>query len=102
MSLADLNFDRGQDFAAGVWRKWGVTINYEEGKDMEEFILIAKFTRSRISLTEESVSTILLSCFGGRASLFRSLVFKIGHSNSLYQQKKLVSPLSKRVTFLSH
>ncbi|XP_045090689.1 uncharacterized protein [Aegilops tauschii subsp. strangulata] len=71
MALADLNFDMGQDFAAEVWRKWGVPINYEEGKDMEEFILVAEFTRSRIRLTVESVATILLSCFGGRASLFK-------------------------------
>lgn len=71
MALADLNFDIGQDFAADVWRKWGVPINIEEDKDLEEFLLVAEFTRSQIRLTEESVSTILLSCFGGRASLFK-------------------------------
>lgn len=71
MALADLNFDIGQDFAAEVWRKWGVPINFEEGKDLEEFLLVAEFTRSQIRLTEEIVSTILLSCFGGRASLFK-------------------------------
>ncbi|XP_044448657.1 uncharacterized protein [Triticum aestivum] len=71
MSLADLNFDKGQDFAAEIWQKWGVPINYEEDKDMEEFLLVAEFTRSQIRLSAESVSTILLSCFGGRASLFK-------------------------------
>jgi hypothetical protein len=71
MSLADLNFDRAQDFTLEVWKKWGVTINFEAGKDQEEFLLVAEFTRSQIRLTEESVSTILLACFGGRASLFK-------------------------------
>ena len=51
MVLADLNFDIGQDFAADIWRKWGVTINYEEGQDQEEFLLVAEFTRSKIKLT---------------------------------------------------
>ena len=46
MALTDLNFDIGQDFAAEVWRKWGVPINFEEGKNMEEFLLVAEFTRS--------------------------------------------------------
>ena len=71
MALADLNFNKGQDFAVEVWKIWGIPINFEEGKDMEEFPLVVEFTRSRIGLTEESVSTILSSCFGGRASLFR-------------------------------
>ena len=76
MALADLNFDKGQDFAAEVWRKWGVPINYEEGKDLGEFVLVVEFTRSKIRLTVESVSTILLSCFGGRASLFKVQLLK--------------------------
>lgn len=64
MSLADLHFDKGQAFAEEVWRKWGVPINFEEGKDLQEFVLVAEFPRSKIRLTEESVAIILLSCFG--------------------------------------
>ena len=71
MALADLKFDVGQDFATKVWRKWGVPINYEADKDHEEFLLVAEFKRSQIRLTNESVSTILLAFFGGRASLFK-------------------------------
>jgi len=41
----------------------------EQGQ--REFFLVAEFTRSKIRLTEDSVGTILLSCFGGRASLFK-------------------------------
>ena len=71
MSLSDLNFDLGQDFVANIWHKWGVPINFEEGKDLEEFLLVAEFTRSQIRLTKESVSMILLSCFGGHALVYK-------------------------------
>lgn len=71
MSLADLNFEKGQAFEAEVWRKWGVRTNSEAGSTPENFPLVAEFTQSKIRLTPESVGTILLSCFGGRASLFR-------------------------------
>ena len=101
MSLADLNFDRGQDFAAEVLKKWGVTINYEEGKDMEEFILVAEFTRSRISLTEESVSTILLSCFGARASLYKVSRLQNWSFKFSISSKGVGFSIIKRVMYLS-
>lgn len=43
----------------------------EGGKDLEEFHLVAEFTRSKIRLNEDSVGMILLLRFGGRASLFQ-------------------------------
>lgn len=70
MSLADLNFSKGQAFEQEVWKKWGVRTNFREDQEQEEFLLVAEFTRSKIRLIEESVGTILLACFGGRASLF--------------------------------
>lgn len=95
----DLNFDIGQDFAVEVWRKWGVPINYEVDKDLEEFLLVAEFKRSQIRRTNESVSTILLAFFGGRASLFKVDRLKTGRSNSLSLPRKWVYLSSKGVTY---
>lgn len=67
MSLANINFDQGQTFEE-IWRKWGVCANFMEEEGQEELLLVAEF---KLRLIEESVSTIPLSCFGGRASLFR-------------------------------
>lgn len=71
MLLADLRFDKGHAFEDRIWSTLHLPINFTEGSGLREFFLVAEFTRSRIRLTEESVGTILLSYFGGRASLFK-------------------------------
>lgn len=71
MALADLSFDKGHDFEAFIWDKLKLPVNFMEDQGLREFFLVVEFTRSEIRLNEESVGTILLYCFGGRASLFR-------------------------------
>lgn len=70
MALA-LDFAKGHAFEEAIGTRWKLPINYEDHSGLCEFLLVAKFKRSKIWLTHESVSTILLSCFGGRASLFK-------------------------------
>lgn len=72
MALADLYFDRGHAFEERIWNRLNLPINFSPGKGLRELFLVAEFTRSRIQLTDDSVCTILLSCFGGRASLFKA------------------------------
>lgn len=64
-----------------IWNRLHLPINYGEGKGLHEFFRITEFTRSRIRLTEDSVSTILLSCFGGGLHSSRSPICKISFSN---------------------
>lgn len=70
MSLADLKFEVGRAFEEEIWRKWGVCTKADD-MDHAEFHLVDKFTRSKIKLTPESTGTVLLSCFGSRASLYK-------------------------------
>lgn len=86
MALADLSFDRGHAFEERIWSRLNLPINFKSGHGLREFFLVAEFARSRIQLTEETVGTILLSCFGGRASLFnvskiQSSLFKFSVSS---------------------
>ena len=71
MSLADLRFERGHAFEDRIRNRPNLPINFSEGYGLREFFLVAEFTRSKIRLSEEAVGTILLSCFGGRASLLK-------------------------------
>lgn len=70
MSLSDLNFEVGRKFEEEVCNKWDVRTN-GDGSEAAGFLLVAEFTRSKIKLSPQSVGTILLACFGGRASSFQ-------------------------------
>ena len=71
MSLSDLCFERGHAFEDRIRSSMNLPINFRAEPGQREFFLVAEFTRSKIRLTEESVGTILLCCFGGRASLLK-------------------------------
>ena len=71
MSLFDLRFERAHAFEDRICSSMNLPINFMVEHGQREFFLVAEFTRSKIRLTEESVGTILISCFGGRASLYK-------------------------------
>ncbi|KAE8802090.1 hypothetical protein D1007_22367 [Hordeum vulgare] len=71
MALSDLQLEAGFKFEEKVWKKFGVPVNFLEVRNLKEFFLVAKFTRSKIRLNEDSVGPILQSCFGSHASRFK-------------------------------
>lgn len=70
MALSDLKFDQGLAFKDKISKKFGVLVNFIDGRNLKEFFLVAEFSRFNIKLNEDSVELILQSCFGGHASRF--------------------------------
>ena len=103
MSLQELSFDRGLEFEKRVWTSLKKPINFVEHQGLREFFLVAEFTKSKICLSDESVAFILLSCFGGRSSLFKvsrlqNLTFKFSVSSmdvgfTIYNEGNIVTPM---------
>lgn len=71
MALSGLNFEPGLKFEEQVWQKFGVLVNFLEGRNLKEFFLVVEFSRIKIGLNKDSVGLILQSCFGGHASRFK-------------------------------
>ncbi|KAE8805493.1 hypothetical protein D1007_18417 [Hordeum vulgare] len=90
MALADPNFDIGQDFAAEVWKKWGVSINFEEEKDVEDFLLVVEFTRSHIRLVKEPKACEIGSQYTQMESQKNQLQLEYDAMKKVLEDKDLV------------
>jgi hypothetical protein len=99
VSPPQFNFARGAQFAEGIFKKIGHSVNFSPGFHKRPFFLVAAFGRSNFKLDVHTVSVSLQACFG--ASLLNSKLpfFMEESSDLLWPQGLLVLKFIIQVKF---